>query len=68
MHDLAAVATDKYHFTSQQAAEIAKAARVKKLLVGHFSARYKDINPLVNEAKEVFANTSPAIEGMVVKA
>lgn len=68
MHDLAAVATDKYHSTSQQAAEIAKAARVKKLLVGHFSARYKDINPLVNEAKEVFANTSPAIEGMVVKA
>ncbi len=42
------------HSTSVQAAEIAKAAGVKKLLLGHFSSRYKDLNVLLDEAKGVF--------------
>lgn len=50
-------ATEKQHSTSVDAANIAKLANVSNLLLGHFSARYKDISPLFNEAKEIFPNT-----------
>jgi len=33
------------------------------LIIGHFSARYKDINPLVDEARAIFPETYPAIDG-----
>ena len=36
----------------------------KNLIIGHFSARYKNITPLVDEAKTIFSNTFPAIDGM----
>jgi ribonuclease Z len=45
------------HSTARQAAEIAKKAGVKKLIIGHFSARYNNQNELLNEAKSVFENT-----------
>lgn len=45
------------HSTARQAAEIAKAADVKKLIIGHYSARYANKNILLNEAKSVFENT-----------
>ena len=35
---------------------------VKKLLLGHFSARYKDLTPLLKEAKSIFPNTELALE------
>ncbi|MDB5263984.1 MAG: ribonuclease [Adhaeribacter sp.] len=52
-----------YHSTARQAATLAQKANVKRLLIGHFSARYKDLNPLLEEAKAVFDNTHLAIEG-----
>ena len=52
-----------FHTTSLQAATIAKKAEVKKLIIGHFSARYKELQPLVDEARTVFPNTELAIEG-----
>ena len=67
MQDLLKIAEDKYHSTAKQAAEIAKLANVKKLLIGHYSARYNDINPLLNEAKDVFPNTFAAFEGVTIK-
>lgn len=51
------------HSTSEQAAEIAKKAEIKKLILGHFSARYKDVSPIINEAKEIFPNTYAAEDG-----
>lgn len=45
------------HSTARQAAEIAKRANVKKLVIGHYSARYNNKNLLLNEAKEIFENT-----------
>lgn len=51
------------HSTSQQAAKIAKMAEVKRLILGHFSARYKDVSPIINEAKEIFPNTYAAEDG-----
>ncbi|MEZ5069220.1 MAG: hypothetical protein R2847_12450 [Bacteroidia bacterium] len=40
-----------------------KKAEVKKLIIGHFSARYKELHPLLDEARTVFPNTELAIEG-----
>lgn len=60
MHERA-VAT--YHTTSLQAAQLAGKAHVKKLLIGHFSTRYRDLTPLLNEARSVFPNTDLAVEG-----
>ena len=56
-------AIETKHSTAKQAATIAKKSNAKKLVIGHFSARYKDLEPLLAEAKDVFANTALAIEG-----
>jgi ribonuclease Z len=66
MHDLVDRATYTYHSTARQAATLASKANVKRLLIGHFSARYKDLAPLLQEAKEVFENTMLATEGKTV--
>jgi ribonuclease Z len=52
-----------YHSTSLQAAMIAKQAQVGKLLLGHFSARYKDVSPLLKEASAIFPNTITVNDG-----
>jgi len=67
MEDMAVAAKEKYHSTAKQAAQIAKLADVKQLIIGHYSARYKDIVPLLVEAKSTFPNTQAAIEGTIVK-
>ncbi len=51
------------HSTTVDAASTAIKAGVKALVIGHFSARYRDIGPLVEEAKAVFPMTFPAIDG-----
>lgn len=56
-------AIETKHSTAAQAGEIATAAQVKKLLIGHFSARYKDLNQLLLEARSKFKNTDLAQEG-----
>lgn len=56
-------ATATKHSTAAQAAQIAKMARVKKLLIGHFSARYCELDPVLAEARAFFSETSLAIEG-----
>ncbi len=53
-----------YHSTAAQAAEDALKAGVKKLVIGHYSSRYNDLNLLLQEAKSIFPETSLAIEGM----
>ena len=63
MHEHQQRAKDTYHSTSVQAAIIAKKAAVKKLLIGHFSARYRNLEPMLDEARQVFENTELAIEG-----
>ncbi len=56
-------AANTYHSTAKEAATIASKAKVGKLLLGHFSIRYKDLNPILEEAKSVFKNSKLAIEG-----
>ncbi len=57
-------AKEKFHSTAKQAAMIAKAADVRELLIGHFSARYKDVSPLLMEAQSIFPNTRAAEDGI----
>lgn len=56
-------ASETMHSTARQAAEMAKRAEAKALLIGHYSARYKDLNILLEEARAVFPNCKLAIEG-----
>lgn len=57
MEDESIRAKQTQHSTAREAAQIALKANVKKLIIGHYSARYIHQNDLLNEAKAVFANT-----------
>jgi len=65
MNDREANAADKFHSTTGQAATIALKAGVKKLLIGHYSARYDDLQPLLNEARVVFPETELTVDGSI---
>ena len=54
-----------YHSTAQQAAEIAKSANAKRLVIGHYSSRYEDETELLHEAQAIFPNTYCATEGSI---
>ena len=55
-------AKETQHSTAAQAAEIARKAKVKQLIIGHISARYTDFTPLLDEAKAIFKNSQLAEE------
>ena len=59
-------AKETYHTTARQAAQIALTANVKKLLLGHFSARYEDDLIFLQEAKEIFPVCQLAKEGLYI--
>lgn len=54
-----------YHSTAKQAATVARDAKVKKLILGHFSARYNDEDAILQEARSVFPNTFLANEMVI---
>lgn len=58
-------ANETLHSTAEQAATIARLASVQRLVIGHFSARYKDLAPVLEEAKLIFENTYLANEGEI---
>ena len=55
------------HSTASQAAQIAKSANVRQLVIGHFSARYETEDQLLKEAQEVFPNTILANENLKIE-
>ncbi len=65
-HSLADKAKDRYHSTSQQAAEIAVETNAKRLIIGHFSSRYGDSQPMLNEAQGIFKETIAAEDGLTI--
>lgn len=64
MHEDAARAKETFHTTTLQAAEIARDAEVKQLVIGHFSARYENEELLLEETQSLFPNTLLAKENL----
>jgi ribonuclease Z len=62
-HKDSKLAEETRHSTAVQAAEVAREAGAGKLIIGHFSTRYRDVSTLLEEAREVFPNTFPAVDG-----
>lgn len=56
-------AIETRHSTTLDAARMALRVNAGKLLIGHFSARYRELDPVLTETQTVFANTALAIEG-----
>lgn len=56
-------AIQRGHSTTCDAATIAKESGVRKLLLGHPSSKYPDVDILVQEAKTIFEATEFAVEG-----
>ncbi|MDN3583083.1 ribonuclease Z [Mucilaginibacter flavus] len=63
LNDMLDRARETNHTTALQAGEVALKTNARRLLIGHFSARYKTLNELLEEARSVFPNTDLAIEG-----
>ena len=57
-------ANSRFHSTSKQAARIAKKAGAKRLILGHFSSMYEELDAFKTEAREIFENTDLAMEGV----
>lgn len=67
LHGLHEKAASRFHATSKQAAMVAHKANAKRLLIGHFSSMYENLDEFVTEACEIFPNTELALEGICYK-
>ena len=67
MDELADRARRDGHSTPSQAARIAKKAGVKRLILTHVSARYRDVEPMLKEARKIFPATDVAEDFMAVE-
>lgn len=54
-----------YHSTAREAAQVAADAGASRLVIGHFSSRYSNLDILLNQAREVFPQTELAEEGRI---
>lgn len=67
MEDMRSTAIAKMHSTTLDAATVAKETDAKKLMIGHYSARYKELDPVLTEAQSFFPNTILAIDDLKVE-
>ena len=67
MKDSLPRAEERFHSTAEQAATIALKAGAGRLVLGHFSPRYKDLGPLLEEARELFPCTELAEDGKIIE-
>lgn len=65
--DLKHKAEEYRHMTASDAAKLASSANVKKLIITHFSQRYKSVEELEDQAKTIFPNTVAAYDFMKVR-
>lgn len=63
LHEFKDKAAARFHTTCFEAATLAKKSNVKKLLIGHFSSKYENLDVFKEEACAVFPQTELAIEG-----
>lgn len=64
LKDLEDRAQKRFHCTTHQAAIIASKAGVKRLIIGHFSSKYEKLEQFEAEAREIFPDSSLALEGV----
>jgi ribonuclease Z len=64
LKDLHQRAAERFHSTTVQAGTIAELAGAKRLLIGHFSSKYEELDIFLTETCEVFPNTELALEGV----
>jgi len=55
------------HSTAHQAATMAEKANVQRLITGHYSSRYHELNVFLQECQSVFPNTILGKEGLMVQ-
>jgi len=60
-------AVERKHSTASEAAQLAKDAGAKRLVLTHFSARYRRADALLREAQKIFPETLAASDGLVVE-
>jgi len=65
LHELKEKAEQTRHTTAREAGKFAAEAGVGRLLIGHFSTRYQNLNPLIEETRTHFSESDLAIEGSV---
>ena len=65
LHDRLDLAEYSMHTTALEAGQLAKAAKVDKLIIGHYSSRYEDLAPLLEEATSAFKQVELAINGRI---
>lgn len=58
-------AKERGHATTRDAAKAALKAEAERLIIGHYSSRYKQLEPLVEEARTLFPATEAAVEGNI---
>lgn len=59
-------AIETFHSTAKDAATVASSANVNRLILGHYSARYNNVEEFVTEASSVFPAVTPANEGLKI--
>lgn len=65
LHELLERAKQTHHTTAKEAGMVARLSGAERLIIGHFSVRYMDLTPLLEEARTEFTNTWLAEEGAV---
>jgi len=66
LHDKVEQAEARGHATTVQAAQVAMELEVGQLLIGHYSSRYKDVDPLLAEAQAIFPATIKGYDGVII--
>ena len=65
--DMEEMAEKTHHSTTIQAASVAKAAGVKRLIVGHYSSRFPSVDFYLDQIKTVFAEAMLANDGDIIE-
>ena len=65
--EMTEMAERTFHSTTLQAAQVAKDAAVKRLVVGHYSSRFNSVDFYLDEIKTIFPDASLAHDGDVIE-
>lgn len=66
LHEMVDLAHERGHATASEAGRIAKELEVEQLIIGHYSSRYKEVSPLLEEAQAEFKNVHGGYDGFIL--